>query len=77
MATRWRSPPERRRGRRSSKGTEAEEIGDVRELLAALGPRGEPAAVGEVLAHGEMGEEPALLEDVADAPAVHGQVDAA
>ena len=43
--------------------------------LRRAGPR-EPAAVEQVLAHREMREEPALLEDVAQPPAMGGQGDA-
>ena len=77
MATRCFSPPESFAGRRSSRRRYAEQIRDLVELAVALGLRREPAAVEQVLPHGEMREQAPVLEHVADAPLVHRHEDAA
>ena len=70
MATRLFSPPERRPGPAVEEGADAEHLDDPRHVGPAVGARGEEAAVGEVLPHGQVREQPRVLEDVADAPAV-------
>ena len=50
---------------------DAEEFDHGREVACrAVTTGGEPASVEKVLAHAEMGEEAAVLEDVADAATV-------
>ena len=73
MATRCFSPPESAPGRRSISAS----IPSIRAMRAgsrALGPGGEAAAVGEVLGHREVREQPPVLEHVAGAAAVRGDV---
>jgi hypothetical protein len=55
---------------------DAEEVDDARLLGRVARGTGEPAPVAEILADGEMGKEPPLLEDVADAAAVRRHDDA-
>ena len=69
--TRWRSPPESSLGYRSRySGVEPDE---VEQLVAPLldpcrRPAEEPRHDGDVVADGQVREEPDLLDDVADAP---------
>ncbi len=56
---------------------QAEQLDDLPQLLAALVLRHAAHAVGEVAAHRVVREQAAFLEDVAEAPALRPQVDAA
>ena len=70
MATRWRSPPERVEGLRSSKSGKPQEFHDGGKLHAAL-----PEAIAQVVAHGEVGQEQRVLENIANPALVNGQID--
>ncbi len=78
MATRCFSPPDSEAGRRSSRWPMPKSVDDRRRgrRRIAAGSPVEPAPVEQVAAHAEMGEQPAVLEDVADAPMVLGHEDA-
>ena len=77
-ATRWRSPPESRAGRRASRSVRGRASRRPRPSVSRrVRARREPVAVGEVLAHGQVREQPRLLRDVADAPAIGRHHDAA
>jgi hypothetical protein len=56
---------------RCDQAADAEQLDDRVEVASrAAGPARKPAAVEQVLAHAEMREQAAILEDVADAAAV-------
>ena len=62
----------------SSRCADAEQLDDLVELaVAARSSAREPAAVEQVLAHGQVREQPPFLEDVADAAPVLRHEDAA
>ena len=56
---------------------DAQQIDHALEIVAPLGGRREPAAVQQVLSHGQMREQAAFLEHVADAALVSRHEDAA
>ena len=54
---------------------DSKQIHDLVEITAPPPVAGEPAAVEQVTAHGQMREQPGVLEDIADAPPMAGHVD--
>ena len=77
MATRCFSPPESRPGRRSSRPPMPSRSTTWSRSSRRSAARREPAAVEQVLPHGQMREQPPLLEHVADAAPVARHEDAA
>ena len=77
IATRCRSPPESSARPAVEQVADAQQLDDLVEAAAPRAAAGEPAAVEQVAAHGQMREQPGILEDVADAPAMARDVDAA
>src|SRR5699024_2009045 len=55
---------------------DAEHLDHMVHVLARGVPGREPRAIAQIPPHGEMGEEPTLLKDVAEAAAVRRQADA-
>ena len=58
-------------------GADAEQVDDPRRGRRGAPTRARTSAVEQVLAHGEVREQPAVLEHVAEAPPVRGHEDAA
>src|SRR3546814_10259102 len=52
---------------------DAEQLDDLGQLAVTLVPCRKPAAVEQVMAHAEMGEQAAVLKDVADLAAMRRQ----
>jgi len=62
---------------RPSATLQAKQIDDLVQLDAALGGRRPAQAVGQIAAHGQVRKQAALLEHIADAPALRRQIEAA